>query len=292
MDYRDLVFISVAQNMSISRAADSLHISQPAVSNHIKQLEIKYNTPLFDRVGNKIFLNSAGKLLYSNLCSIRQKYRDIDLEISNLLSTNKGELKIGASTTICQYVIPGELANFHKRYPSVHIQLINGNSFEIEKLLIDKKIDIALLENDSVHSGIKYTKYIKDNIVLVVSSKSIYAKSKELSIKEIQQIPLILREQGSGTLEVIERGLKSVNISINQMNIFMHLGATEAIKNFLPNFQGAALISEWAIKQEIADMRFSIINIKGLDLSRYFRIATLAGPELRLPSLFINHLTS
>ncbi|MFA6951210.1 MAG: LysR family transcriptional regulator [Lentimicrobiaceae bacterium] len=289
MDYRDNVFISVAENLSISKAAEEMHISQPAVSKHIKELENKLNVALFTRRGNKIYLTNEGTLALTHLKSIRKQYASMEFELGNITGNQKGELTIGASSTISQYVIPSVLASFHKRYPEIKITLLNGNSYEIEELLLVGKIDLAMVENDSSRANIRYIPVMNDNIIAITGVSSAYAGLKEISLNDLTQIPLLIRERGSGTLEVIEKSLKVKGISIDNLNIFMHLGATETIKNFLDNFDGIALVSEWAIKREALNKRFKTIKIKNLSFERHFRAATLLGPTFRMPWLFIEY---
>jgi DNA-binding transcriptional LysR family regulator len=154
MDYRDKVFIAVAENLSFSKAANELNITQPAVTRHVKELEEKYKVSLFERKGNKIYLTKAGERVYNSYKEIAQLYRGLEFEISQMQNSISGEFRIGASSTISQYVIPKIIASFHKRYPKISIYLVNGNSFEMERQLEENFIDIALVENITSHPGI------------------------------------------------------------------------------------------------------------------------------------------
>lgn len=251
MDYRDSVFISVAENLSFSKAANDLHISQPAITRHIKELEERYKTTLFERKGNKIYLTTAGEKVYHAFKKISQQYRNLDFEIGQLHHNFSGEFKLGASSTISQYVIPKIIASFHKRYPQIQIYLLNGNSFEMENLLLDNKIDLALVENQSTQSGVQYTNFLDDELIIVTGKNSVYAKHDTISLQDLTQIPIVLREQGSGTLEVIQHTLKKQNIHFEQLNTLIHLGSTESIKNFLQDFDGLAIVSEKAVQNEL-----------------------------------------
>ncbi len=285
-----MVFLSVAENLSFSGAAEELLISQPAVTNHIKELESKYQVPLFDRKGNRIYLTKAGKLLYNHLKVIRQQYRNLETEIGEINNTQKGSLRIGASSTISQYVIPKALAAFHKRYPKIELYLFNGNSFEMEQKLLANEIDMALVENDSSKVNIRYINFMDDELVAVTSSESVYAKRKSFSLADFQEIPLILREKGSGTLDVIQKILKQRQVVLDKLNIVIHLGSTEAIKNFLTDFDGIALVSEKAIEKELQLKELVKINLKELQFSRKFRIAFLQGNESSSSKLFADFL--
>ncbi|WP_372773207.1 LysR family transcriptional regulator [Mangrovibacterium sp.] len=290
MDYRDEVFMAVAEKLSFSKAAEELFISQPAVTKHIKELERKMNTALFDRKGNKIYLNQAGKLAYQHLTQIRQQYREMDFELGRLNDAHRGLLQIGASSTISQYVIPAVLAAFYQRYPQIKLDLFNGNSFEMEQKLLNNEIDLALVENDSSQANIRYLDVMDDEIVVVAAANQLIAKQKSLTVADLQEIPMVLREKGSGTLEVIQHALSRQQIDPEQLNIFIHLGSTEAIKNFLLNFDGLALLSEKSIEKELQLKQLVKLKVKDFSIHRKFRLAMRQGPEKSIPDLFRNFL--
>ncbi|WP_321516275.1 LysR substrate-binding domain-containing protein [Marinifilum fragile] len=291
MDYRDTVFIAVAENLSFSKAANDLNISQPAVTKHIKELEIKFNTNLFERKGNKIFLTRKGKIVYNSYKQIEQQYRELEFEISQLNHDISGDFIIGASSTISQYLIPKTIASFHKRYPKVNIHLINGNSFDMEQLLLNNKVDIALVENHSSQSGIRYKSFLDDELILVTGGNSIYSKRKTISKNDLLQFPIVLREKGSGTLEVIKEALLKQNLDFEDLNVPIHLGSTESIKNFLLDFDGLAIVSEQAVKTELYLKTLVKIKVTGLHIPRQFRIAYKMGHKSRQVELFENFLS-
>ncbi|MDD4386125.1 MAG: LysR substrate-binding domain-containing protein [Bacteroidales bacterium] len=291
MDYRDKVFLEVAENLSFSKAASELFISQPAVTKHIKELESNLNTTLFERKGNKVYLTKAGKTTYDYLKKIAQQYEELEFELGRMNDTFKGTLRIGASSTISQYLIPKVIAAFHKRYPKIELFLFNGNSFEMEQKLLGNEIEVALVENDSSQLNIKYTDFLDDEIVAVTSSNSVYSKLKFISLTDFQQIPIVLREKGSGTLEVIQKQLLKNKIKFDDLNILIHLGSTEAIKNFLSDFDGIALVSEKSIEKELLLKQITKISIKGFNFNRKFRIAFRQGHEALSSKLFIEFLS-
>ncbi|MFA5973533.1 MAG: LysR substrate-binding domain-containing protein [Lentimicrobiaceae bacterium] len=291
MDYRDNVFLAVAENLSFSKAAEELFISQPAVTNHIKELESKLNVTLFERKGNKIYLTDAGKLAYNHLKPIRQLYRELEFDLERLNDAFKGTLRIGASSTISQYLIPKVIAAFYKRYPKIELFLLNGNSFEMEQKLLENEIDMALVENEASQTNIKYIDFLNDEIVAVTGSNSVYSKQRLISVADFQQIPIVLREKGSGTLQVIQNALTKHNIILDKLNILIHLGSTEAIKNFLLDFDGIALVSEKSIEKELRLKEIVKISIKNISLNRKFRIALRQGNQTSSAKLFIEFLS-
>lgn len=292
MDYRDKVFLSVAEHLSFTKAAKDLNISQPAVTRHIKELEEHYKTNLFERKSNKIYLSEAGEKVYNALKIIDLQYRNLDFEISELQNAVSGEFKIGASSTISQYIIPKVIASFHKRYPNIQIFLRNGNSFEMEQLLLNNQIDIALVENLSSQSGIKYKDFLEDELIVITGKKSVYSKVDHLSKEDLLKIPIVLREEGSGTLEVIKSILNQHNIHFENMNTFIHLGSTESIKNFLQDFDGLAIVSEKAVQIELYMNTLVRVKITGLTIPRKLRIAFKTGHKSQQVELFENFLSS
>jgi len=290
MDFRDQVFLSVTENLSFSKASKELFISQPAVTNHIKELENKLDTRLFERKGNKIYLTNSGELVYRHLKAIKHSYRDLEFELGQLNQQFKGRLNLAASSTISQYIIPKVLADFNKRYPEIQIYLYNGNSFEVEQKLLNNEVDLALVENDSLQANLNYNNFLDDELIVIASANSVYSKRKFISVTDFLEIPVVLREKGSGTLEVINNALSKNNIDIEKLNIFIHLGSTESIKNFLFNFEGIAIVSEKAVERELHQKTLIKLAIKNLILNRKLRYIQRKGPSLSMPKLFIKYL--
>lgn len=292
MDFRDTVFISVAENLSFSKAAGNLNISQPAVTRHIKELEERYKTNLFERKGNKIYLTKAGEKVYNAFKHIAREYRELEFDIGQMHNSVVGEFRIGASSTISQYVIPRVIASFHKRYPKIQIFLLNGNSFEMEKALLENQVDMALVENNSSQPGIRYRNFMDDELIVVTGSNSVYAKKEEIRKDELIQIPIVLREQGSGTLEVIKQALIRQGIDFENLNTLIHLGSTEAIKNFLTDFDGLAIVSEKTVSTEIYLKSLVKLKVTGFTIPRKFRMAFPLGHKGHQVELFENFLQS
>ena len=286
MDYRDNVFLSVAEHLSFSKAAEALHISQPAVSRHIKELEQRYDASLFERKGNRIYLTGAGEKVYHAFKEIAQHYRNLDFEMGELHNAQAGEIRVGASSTIAQYVIPRVMASFHKRYPHIRLHLMNGNSFEMEQLLLDNRIDLALVENFSSQAGIRYRDFLHDELIVVTGKSSLYAERATIEKEDLLQIPLVLREEGSGTLEVIRQYFAQQKILFEDLNTPIHLGSTESIKNFLLDFNGLAIVSENAVRNELYLKTLVKLQVIGITFPRTFRIAHKIGHKSRQAEQF------
>ncbi len=277
-DFRLLVFQRVAQNLSFTKAANELFITQPAITKHIKELESEYGTKLFERSGNKILLTEAGTVFLNYANQILQLHNELKFELGQLTNQFKGTLRLGASTTIAQYVLPSALANFHDRHPDVKLSLISGNTEFIEKRLLRNEIDFAIVEGKPSNQDIRYTPYLDDELLVFTSSKNNNIAAS-VSNSELVSVPLVLRERGSGTLEIIEENLHNHNISPRQLNVLMYLGSTEAIKTFIKTGNGAGIVSRFAIENELNEKQFRQIATPEISFKRQFYFIFPQGPE-------------
>lgn len=290
MDFRLKVFYTVAKRLSFTKAATELFITQPAISKHIQELEEQYKIKLFDRHGSKIALTTAGEIVLKHAKNIFDVYREIDFEMSTLINQRSGLLRLGASTTISQYIIPPILARFYQKLQDVEVSLLNGNTEQIEIALLKQEIEIGIVEGQSKNKSIKYTAFLKDELVLVCKSSNPLVRLAEVAQEELKQMQFLMREQGSGTLEVIEHALKPFEIKISELKIEMQLGSTESIKSYLMNSDCVAFISIHAIEKELKSNELAILDIKNLSIERFFYIITLQGKTDSLSDLFIQNI--
>ena len=292
MDFRLKVFYTVANRLSFTKAAIELFITQPAISKHIQELEEQYKIKLFDRNGSKISLTAAGEVLLKHTKSIFEIYREIDFDMSTLINQRSGLLRLGASTTISQYIIPPLLARFHQKLQDVKVSLLNGNTEQIENALLKQEIEIGIVEGQSKNKSIKYTEFLKDELVLVCKSSNPLVSRDEVTQEDLKKMYFLMREQGSGTLEVIEHALKPFEIKLSELKIEMQLGSTESIKSYLMNSDCVAFISIHAIKKELQNNELSILDIKDLVIERFFYVITLQGKTDSLSDLFIQNISN
>lgn len=289
-DFRLKVFYTVAKRLSFTKAAEELSISQPAVTKHIKELENHVSLALFYRRGNKVQLSPAGEVLLRHTEKIHEQYRQLEFDLNRLNETYKGVLHVGSSTSITQYILPPLLARFHDIHKEVKVQLVNGNTEQIEQALINNEIELGVVEGKSKRRDIHYTPFVKDEIVLVCSSRHPWSEKEEIKPESLKSIPLLLREPGSGTLEVISDALKEKGIRLSDLQVEMQLGSTEAIKSYLQHSNCMAFLSLHAILKELETDTLRIIEVKKMPIHRNFYFITPIGPEGGLPALLIRFL--
>jgi DNA-binding transcriptional LysR family regulator len=286
-DFRLRVFNTVARRLNFTKAAEELFITQPAVTKHIREIENYFKVKLFERNGTKIKLTPAGEILLQHTDQLFEVYRNLEFELNTISQQFKGKLRIGASTTVAQYVLPTVLAAFHKKFRDIKITLTINNTEQIEQALQNKNIDLGIIEGQSKSNLFKYIEFVKDELVLVAGIRHPLAKAAVIKPDQLLKIPLLLREPGSGTLEVIAHALKPLGIKISQLQNEMQLGSTESMKQYLLNSDAMAFLSIYAILKELKNKECCIIDVKGLDIKRYFYFIQQHGQTEALPELFM-----
>ena len=281
LSVRHEVFIEVAANLSFSKAAQVLFISQPAISKHIKALEEYYKTTLFERKGSLITLSSDGMLLYNRLREARNIQKQLEFEMSTLKDqfNAKGQLQLGASTTVALYILPKVLSAFHQKHPDVKISLLNRNTDTIVKALLNQDIDVGIVEGKKKMSSILYLPFMTDEVVAVCSAKSPIAKKASITIQELRHLPIALREQGSGTLEALKYVLQKHKIKLSELKVGVRLAGTEALKNFLREDYCLGFLPRRSVLRELQDGELVAVKIEKLQIEREFYFIQRQGAE-------------
>ncbi|HTE00026.1 MAG TPA: LysR substrate-binding domain-containing protein [Mucilaginibacter sp.] len=285
-DFRLKVFYTVAQRLSFTKAAGELFITQPAVTKHIKELELQLNVQLFKRNGNNINLTTAGKVLLQYTEKIFQTYTELETELAQLSNIEAGTVHIGASTTVAQTILPKILALFKKTYPAVSFIFTQGNTDYITQQVLTEKIDIAIVEGAAHYPQIAYAPFAKDEIVLVTRANNQLSKKVEISPKQLLNIPLVLREAGSGTLDVIFNALSNAQINPKDLQVEIQLESSIAIKQYLLYSETATFLSIQSVVSELKYNELTIIDIKGLQIFRTFEFIQIQGKYTKLTELF------
>ena len=275
-EFRLRVFVTAARTLSFSKCAAALSITQPAVSRHIGELEARYGMPLFSRGSSGVALTKAGELLLSHAERLLSAYQKMDYDMDLLSQTSQGRLSVGASTTIAMYLLPPVLAAFMERAGGVEVSMLSGNSENVEQWLRDGTVDIGFVENASRRPWLHYEPLMADELVLVAGTSGRYAGVESVTVEELRSIPLVLRETGSGTREIIENALARHGIGVQDLRVVIELSSTEAIKSFIRSSDTMAIVSVIALHRELADGSLRIVDIDGVDMPREF--ATVVRP--------------
>jgi DNA-binding transcriptional LysR family regulator len=263
-DHKLRVFCAVAETKSFSKASELIHLTQPAVSLQVQAMEELYETRLFDRSGNTINLTPAGEILYKRAKEILALYAEAQKNISEITGAIKGSLSIGASSTIGNYLLPSIISAFKKKVPQVNISLIVGNTKTITEKLNAGEIDVALVEGDVSKQRFAVDTLLSDELVVIMSPAHPWAERR----KE----PLIMREEGSGTRQIILKHLDDHGIKLDHLRIALVLGSTESIKSAVEEGMGVSIVSAWAARQAIKQGILKATTFKDVKFHRNFSI--------------------
>lgn len=287
LDIRLKTFITVAKIMSFTKAGEILNLTQPAVSQHVKYLEEYYGVSLIKKQGKEISLTEEGKILFKYSKKIEILYRNLETDIKNKNGIRKN-YNVGASMTIGGYVLPYILARYKKAYSYVDIQLQVNNTEEIIDKLLNRKLDLALIEGNFDKNKFNYRKFKEDEMVLAVSPEHPFAKKNKVSIERILNGELILREKGSGTREIFEEKLIELGYELSNLKPYMELGSISAIKSLVEENLGYTIISRETIKREIKSGLIKTVPIDGLIINREFNFIYLKDNDFDFIDNFIS----
>ncbi len=249
MNFRKLkIFYETAIYLNMTRVAKEMYISQPSISQSINELEAELGVKLFDRIGKKLFLTHEGEVFLNYTRRILNLYDESVKSIRDFADNKKGKIIIGASTTIGIYILPDIIKDFSSKFKDIEISLIIENTKNIEKLILENKIDFAYVEGE-VHSDEIYKDFAwKDELVFICGDENKLKDFNIVSAKTLEREKLIMREEGSGTREHTEMFLKKNKINFNT---FLELGNTEAIKRTVEANLGVGCISYRAIEDNL-----------------------------------------
>ncbi len=275
-----VVFRAVAQQLSFRKAAEELYLTQPAVSLQIKALEEDLGVQLFDRTGSRVALTATGKVLLKYAERANVLLQQAEHAIAAMGGEFAGQLALGASTTIAQYVLPRMLGEFLTEHPRVQPSLISGNTERIVEAAAQHEIGLGFIEGPSRSRDVKSEPFLVDELVLIVPAAHEWAERAHISAEELKSVPLLMRERGSGTRHVVEMALEHHQLKLSSLKFAMELDSTEAIKSAVEAGLGAGFVSKWAIAKDLrAGASFRIVDVAGLRVQRDFLMIYTAGPE-------------
>lgn len=273
------IFRTVLDRGSITAAAEALRISQPAVSRQLSEFEATLGTRLVDRLPRGIRATAAGALLDEHARRIFAEEKAAERDLAELLGLERGRLAIGASTTIGSYLVPPVFLDFSRQHPGISLELEIGNTRSIQNDVLAGGLDLGLTEGFVETDALDVRVFLHDAMVLIAGPDEpgrLLAGVRSLRAKDLVDLPFIVREQGSGTREVIDAALAERGVFRTNMT---QLGGTEAIKNAVACGLGVAIVSRLAIEAECKVGRLRIVEVKDLVVRRALHCLSLRGKQ-------------
>ena len=275
------VFRAVAEHLNFHKAAEQLFLTQPAVTLQIKALESDLGVRLFDRAGGKVTLTRQGAVLLTYANKLAATASEAERELGCKDSKIIGELSLGVSTTIAQYVLSRLLNAFFVENPLIDLTLHSGNTSEIVRLLLSSKISVGLIEGPARDRGVHTEPFMEDELVPIAPVDTPF---DALSGNEFVREKLLIREHGSGSRHVVETALKKAGYPLKAFKKVVVLDSTEAIKSAVEVCHGIGFVSRWAISKELELGTLKVVQVKGVKVTRHFSVITRAGPEPQGPA--------
>ena len=258
------VFAEVLKSGSTTQASVMLALSQSAVSAALTDLEGQLGVQLFDRVGKRLVVNEHGRLLYPRALALLEQA----VEIEQLFREDNGAIRIYASSTIGNYILPAVIARYRHDYPQLPIELSVGNSQDVMQAVLDFRVDIGFIEGPCHSTEIISEPWLEDELVVFAAPTSPLARGP-VTLEQLAAAPWILRERGSGTREIVDYLLLS---HLPKFEMAMELGNSEAIKHAVRHGLGISCLSRRVIEDQLQAGTLSEVAVP---LPRMYRVKVL-----------------
>ncbi|MFE5429598.1 LysR family transcriptional regulator [Peribacillus simplex] len=259
-------FVTLVEVKNFTKTAEMLLMSQPSVSLHIKKLEEEFQTKLFLRSPKFLKVTLTGEILYDRAKQMITIYEQTRQDIQEHDRSIKGELKIGASFTIGEYILPSLLIELQEDYPELELQVVIGNTEEIVQAVRLYKVDIGLIEGQTNEKELSVHPFMQDELFIVSSNNHELANKDEVEITDLHDQAWVTREVGSGTREYLNHVIRSNGLKIKSI---LTISSNQGIKETLiKNGVGLALLSQSVIERDVQNKILSIIQVKKESFNR------------------------
>lgn len=258
-------FLAVVETGSVTAASEKLHVSQPALTREIRELEERFGVPLFDRLPRGMQPTEAGRLLSQYATQIFALAEAAENAIGEFAGLVRGCLKLAASRTIGDYLLPKVLDEFRRLYPGITVDLTVSNTEDVEGTLLAQNCQIGLVEGPYDASLFDATEIGRDQLVAVAGVTHPLAGKRRVSAATICNGELVVREPGSGTRTVIEQAYREKGLELLPK---LSMGSPEGIKQLLRLGHGVAWVSRHSVADDLAARVLVELPVHDLKIER------------------------
>lgn len=277
------LLLSVAELGSIGRAAKAHGMSQPSASERLRTLEARVGVALLERTPRGARLTTAGQLVAGWAAPVLQKAADLDAGLTSLRHDRTSQLKIAASLTVAEYLLPAWLIALRTVSPDTATVLTAGNSVHVAEQVLADRADLGFIESTDVPTGLASRVVGRDELVLVVAPTHPWAKRRRISAAKVAATPLISREQGSGTRQAWQAALMAAGLT-STAEPLLEMSSTTAIKAAAIGGAGPAVLSAHAVAADLATRTLVQVEVSDVDLHRALRAVWTKGRTPRGPA--------
>lgn len=268
------IFLKITQTLSVTRAAEELHLTQPAVSIQLKNFQDQFDIPLSEVVGRRIYITDFGKEIAQSAESILQQVAAIDYKTQSHKGQLSGRLKLSTVST-SMYVMPFFLSPFMKKHTSVELVMDVTNRSKVIESLEQNSVDFSLVSILPGAPVVEKLDLLDNNLFLIGDGKEKFKKTP-YSKHILKELPLIFREKGSGTRQVMENFIERSNLTVSRK---MELTSNEAVKQAVMAGLGYSIMPLLGIKTELQSGHLQIIPVNGLPIKNIWRLIWLKGKK-------------
>lgn len=271
LDFRVNTFLKVCQTKNFTIAAKELNITQPAVSQHINFLAKKYQTSLFIYRNKQLILTPAGEILRKHLLAMKNDEKNIIAELQSNFS-GIASLAIGVTMTIGEYAIVDKLANFLKQHTDINIHLHYGNTSQLLKLLDSGQISMAIVEGNYPQKDYFHKKYSTEDYIAVSAASHKFLTGSPHCINELLCERLLVREEGSGTRNILEQSLLARGMRISDFIHYTEVENMHTIIGLLTRDCGISFLYKIAVENELKAGTLTEIKLDDFKMQHDFDI--------------------
>jgi DNA-binding transcriptional LysR family regulator len=277
------LLLSVAELGSIGRAAKAHGMSQPSASERLRTLESRVGVALLERTSRGAQLTTAGQLVAGWAAPVLARAADLDAGITSLRADRHSQLKIAASLTVAEYLLPAWLIALRTVSPDTATVLTAGNSVHVAEQVLADRADLGFIESTDVPAGLASRVVSKDELVLVVAPGHPWAKRRRVTAEKVARTPLVSREPGSGTRQAWEHALGKAGVTTSAEPL-LEMSSTTAIKAAAIGGIGPAVLSVHAVAADLETRMLVRVEVGDVDLHRALRAVWPAGRTPRGPA--------
>lgn len=275
MNLRQLeLFVAVVESGSFSRGAETASLTQSTVSQHIATLENEAELRLLDRTGQGVILTSAGELFLQHARQVLAECDRLRQAMAGFRGLQQASLTVGASNIPANYLIPAILPRLAAEHPGIALTMQTGDSRAILERLLADDVELAVVGSRDDDRGVEYLPLTSDLLVLAVSFQHPWSQGPTITLDDLAECPMIVRESGSGSDQALRQALRQAGFDPDRLQIAVRLGSNEAVRQALLNGFGAAFLSEISIRQELKRGELVKVLVTDFVVQRQFWLVT------------------
>lgn len=270
------IFAALAKSGSFTAAARQMSLTQSAISHSLRALESDLECSLIERVGRSVLLTPAGEHLFKEATRILNDLKRTRQEVESISAWGRGRLRISASVTACEFLLPSILREFKECFPEAPIQIAPADSPEARQLLRSHQVDLALVVGDGEEGGFQSQQLFSDELHFVVGSAHPWARAQKFDPKTVSEQPFILYNRNSLTFKLIEQHFQQRRW---QLHGFIEMGSMNAIKELIKIGLGVGLLPRWIVDKELQEGSLCAIPLTRPRLKRNWNLIRLEAKK-------------